>query len=85
MLKRIIEIATNEGDWVLDAFLGSGTTCAVAHKLNRKWIGLENGEEQLENICIPRLKKIVDGSDMGGITKEVNWAGGGSFKYYELL
>ena len=83
LLMRIIQIATNEGDWVLDAFLGSGTTCAVAHKLNRKWIGLENGS-QLDDICVPRLKKVVDGKDDGGISKNVNWQGGGGFRYYEI-
>ena len=83
LLERIIHIATNEGDWVLDAFLGSGTTCAVAHKMNRKWIGLENGN-QLDEICVPRLKAIVDGTDEGGITKKVGWQGGGGFVYYEM-
>lgn len=83
LIERIIHIATNEGDWVLDAFLGSGTTCAVAHKMNRKWIGLENGS-QLDEICVPRLKAIVDGKDEGGITKKVAWKGGGGFAYYEM-
>jgi len=83
LLMRIIQIATNVGDWVLDAFLGSGTTCAVAHKLNRKWIGLENGS-QLDDICVPRLKKVVDGKDDGGISKNANWQGGGGFRYYEI-
>lgn len=83
LLMRIIQIATNIGDWVLDAFLGSGTTCAVAHKLNRKWIGLENGS-QLDDICVPRLKKVVDGKDDGGISKNANWQGGGGFRYYEI-
>lgn len=83
LLKRIIEISTNEGDWVLDAFLGSGTTCAVAHKLNRKWIGLENGS-QLDEICVPRLKQVIDGEDDGGITKALNWQGGGGFRYFDM-
>lgn len=83
LLERIIHIATNEGDWVLDAFLGSGTTCAVAHKMNRQWIGLENGK-QLDEICVPRLKAIVDGTDDGGITKKVGWQRGGGFVYYEM-
>lgn len=83
LLMRIIQIATNEGNWVLDAFLGSGTTCAVAHKLNRKWIGLENGS-QLDAICVPRQKKVIDGKDDGGISKNVNWQGGGGFRYYEI-
>lgn len=83
LLQRIIQLASNEGDWVLDAFLGSGTTCAVAHKLNRKWIGLENGN-QLDDICVPRLKEVVDGKDNGGITKALHWQGGCGFKYYEM-
>ncbi|MFZ3150892.1 MAG: site-specific DNA-methyltransferase [Anaerolineaceae bacterium] len=83
LLQRIIQLVTNEGDWVLDAFLGSGTTCAVAHKLNRKWIGLENGN-QLDDICVFRLKKVIDAKDDGGITKAVHWQGGGGFKYYEM-
>ena len=84
LLKRIIQVATNEGDMVLDAFLGSGTTCAVAHKLNRKWIGLENGC-QLEEICIPRLKQVVLGEDKGGISKDLKWKGGGGFKVFDMI
>lgn len=83
LLQRIISISTNEGDWVLDAFLGSGTTCAVAQKLNRKWIGLENGD-QMNSICIPRLEKVIQGLDNGGITKDIKWNGGGGFNYYEI-
>lgn len=83
LLQRIISISTNEGDWVLDAFLGSGTTCAVAQKLNRKWIGLENGD-QMNSICIPRLEKEIQGLDNGGITKDIKWNGGGGFNYYEI-
>ncbi|MCX7530994.1 site-specific DNA-methyltransferase [Lactococcus lactis] len=83
LLKRILEIATNEDDWVLDAFLGSGTTCATAHKMNRQWIGLENGE-QIDTICVPRIKAIIDGKDNGGITKSVSWENGGGFRYCEL-
>lgn len=83
LLSRIIEIASKPGDWVLDAFLGSGTTCAVAHKLNRKWIGIENGV-QIDNICIPRIKKVIDGSDPGGITKNADWKGGGGFRYLKI-
>ena len=83
LLKRIIEIATNPGDLVLDSFAGSGTTGAVAHKMGRRWIMVE-----LENTChthiIPRLKKVIDGDDPGGITKTINWKGGGGFRYYRL-
>ncbi|MFZ6006158.1 MAG: site-specific DNA-methyltransferase [Nitrospirota bacterium] len=83
LFERVIHIATNPGDWVLDSFLGSGTTAAVAHKMNRKWIGIELGEH-CHTHCLPRLKKVVDGTDQGGISKAVNWQGGGGFKYYYL-
>jgi len=83
LLQRIIHISSNEGDWILDAFLGSGTTCAVAHKMKRKWIGLENGK-QLNEICIPRLKSVIDGTDKGGVTEDVSWNGGGAFDYFTI-
>lgn len=83
LIKRIIEISTNEGDWVLDSFLGSGTTSAVAHKMKRKWIGVELGEHANTH-CLPRLKKVVSGDDNGGITEQENWKGGGGFKFYTL-
>jgi adenine-specific DNA-methyltransferase len=83
LLHRIIHIATNPGDLVLDSFLGSGTTAAVAHKMGRRWIGIELGEH-CHTHCIPRLKKVIDGEDPGGITKEVDWKGGGGFRYYKL-
>jgi adenine-specific DNA-methyltransferase len=83
LLKRIIEIATNPGDLVLDSFAGSGTTGAVAQKMGRRWIMVELGEHCHTHI-IPRLKKVVDGEDPGGITKAVNWKGGGGFRYYRL-
>ena len=83
LIKRIIHIATNPGDWVIDSFLGSGTTAAVAHKMNRKWIGIEL-REHCHTHCLPRLRKVVDGTDQGGISKAVNWQGGGGFKYYYL-
>jgi adenine-specific DNA-methyltransferase len=71
IILRIIEMTTNEGDWVLDSFLGSGTTAAVAHKMNRKWIGIELGEH-CHTHCLPRLKKVVDGTDQGGISRIVH-------------
>lgn len=83
LLKRIIELATNPGDLVLDSFAGSGTTGAVAHKMGRRWIMIELGEHCHTHI-IPRLKKVVDGEDKGGITQAVNWKGGGGFRYYRL-
>ncbi|MFM2111582.1 MAG: hypothetical protein RLZZ271_242 [Pseudomonadota bacterium] len=83
LLNRIIHIATNPGDLVLDSFAGSGTTGAVAHKMGRRWIMVELGEHCHTHI-IPRLKKVIDGEDRGGITESVNWQGGGGFRYYKL-
>ena len=83
LMKRIIEIATNPGDLVLDSFAGSGTTGAVAHKMGRRWIMVELGEHCLTHI-IPRLQKVIDGEDKGGISEAVNWQGGGGFRYYKL-
>ena len=82
LLKRIIEMSTDEGDYVLDSFLGSGTTAAVAHKLHRKWIGIEMGDHAYTH-CRQRLCNVVDG-EQTGISKSVNWNGGGGFKFYEL-
>jgi len=83
LLERIIHIATNPGDLVLDSFAGSGTTGAVAHKMGRRWIMVELGEHCHTHI-IPRLKKVIDGEDPGGITEAVGWKGGGGFRYYRL-
>jgi adenine-specific DNA-methyltransferase len=83
MLGRIIHIATNPGDLVLDSFAGSGTTGAVAHKMGRRWIMVELGEHCHTHI-IPRLKKVIDGEDPGGVTKYTSWKGGGGFRYYRL-
>ncbi len=83
LLERVITIATNPGDLVLDSFAGSGTTGAVAHKMGRRWIMVELGEHCHTHI-IPRLKKVIDGEDPGGITKTVDWKGGGGFRYYRL-
>ena len=83
LLKRVLEIATNPGDLVLDSFAGSGTTGAVAHKMGRRWIMIELGEHCHTHI-IPRLKKVVDGEDQGGVSKVTNWQGGGGFRYYSL-
>lgn len=83
LLKRIIEISTNENDIVMDFFAGSGTTLAVAHKMNRKWIGIEQ-MEYIESITKQRLKKVVNG-EQGGISKAVKWQGGGEFIYAELM
>lgn len=83
LIKRIITLASNHGDIVLDSFAGSGTTGAVAHKMGRRWIMIELGEHCHTHI-IPRLKKVIDGEDKGGITQAVNWKGGGGFRYYRL-
>ena len=83
LIERIITIATNSGDLVLDSFLGSGTTAAVAHKMGRRWIGIELGDHCYTH-CIPRLQKVIDGTDQGGITKTVDWQGGGGFRFFEL-
>jgi adenine-specific DNA-methyltransferase len=83
LIRRIFIIATNSCDLVLDSFAGSGTTGAVAHKMGRRWIMVELGEHCHTHI-IPRLKKVIDGEDLGGITTSVNWKGGGGFRYYRL-
>lgn len=83
LIADIIHLGSNPGDLVLDSFLGSGTTAAVAHKMGRKYIGIELGEH-CHTHCIPRLQKVIDGTDQGGISKAVNWQGGGGFKYYYL-
>jgi len=83
LLERVLHIATNPGDLVLDSFAGSGTTGAVAHKMGRRWIMVELGEHCHTHI-IPRMQKVIDGEDEGGITKAVNWKGGGGFRYFKL-
>lgn len=83
LIYRILQIATNPSDLVLDSFAGSGTTGAVAHKMGRRWIMIELGEHCQTHI-IPRLRKVIDGSDPGGVTDAVNWRGGGGFRYFRL-
>ena len=83
LVKRVLELGSNPGDLILDSFAGSGTTGAVAHKMGRRWIMVELGEHCHTHI-IPRLKKVIDGEDKGGITESVNWQGGGGFRYYRL-
>ena len=83
LIKRCFDLATKPGDIVLDSFAGSGTTGAVAHKMGRRWIMVELGEHCHTHV-IPRLQKVIDGSDQGGISKAVNWQGGGGFRYYSL-
>ncbi|MDH2918850.1 MAG: site-specific DNA-methyltransferase [Sideroxydans sp.] len=83
LISRIFGVSTNPGDLVLDSFAGSGTTGAVAHKMGRRWIMIELGEHCHTHI-IPRLQKVIDGEDKGGISEAVNWQGGGGFRYYKL-
>ena len=82
LIERIIHIATNPGDMVLDSFLGSGTTAAVAHKMGRRWIGVEMGDHA-ESHCAVRLHKVIDG-EQGGISTSVGWQGGGGFRFFRL-
>ena len=82
LIKRIIDMCTTENDFVLDSFLGSGTTAAVAHKMNRRYIGIEMGDHAYTH-CKTRLDKVIAG-EQGGISKAVNWQGGGAYKFYEL-
>lgn len=83
LLKRVIELSTRKGDWVLDSFAGSGTTGAVAHKMGRRWVIVELGEHCHSHV-LPRLKSVIDGSDSSGVTSDVNWKGGGGFRFFNL-
>lgn len=83
LIKRVLELCTQEGDLILDSFAGSGTTAAVAHKLKRRWITIELGDHCHSHI-LPRLQQVVDGKDQDGVSKSVNWQGGGGFRYYKL-
>lgn len=82
LIRRVLEIGSNEGDLILDFCLGSGTTSAVAHKMGRRWVGIEQ-MDYIEDVAKERLKKVVEG-EQGGISKSVDWSGGGSFVYFEL-
>ena len=83
LIKRVLMLTTKPGDWVLDSFLGSGSTAATALKMNRKWIGIELGEHAY-TLVKPRLDGVIDGNDEGGITESENWKGGSGYKFYEL-
>jgi adenine-specific DNA-methyltransferase len=78
LLARILAMATRPGDWVLDPFLGSGTTAAVAHKMGRRWVGIEEGDHA-RDLCVPRLSRVVDGADATGMSRALEWQGGGGF------
>lgn len=83
LICQIFNMTTAPGDLVLDSFLGSGTTAAVAHKMDRRYIGIELGNHAYTH-CVPRLKKVIDGTDKGGVTSETSWTSGGGFRFYEL-
>ncbi len=83
LIEKIIYISTNPGDLVLDSFAGSGTTGAVAHKMGRRWIMVELGEHAVTHI-VPRLDKVIDGTDQGGVTEATGWQGGGGYRFYDL-
>ena len=83
LIKKILDLATNPGDVVLDSFAGSGTTAAVAHKMGRRWITVELGEHCHTHI-VPRLNKVIDGTDTGGVTEAIGWTGGGGYRYFRL-
>ena len=83
IVERVLRCSTSEGDYVLDSFLGSGTTAAVAHKMGRRYIGIEMGDHAYTH-CKLRLDKVIAGKDPGGITKSAGWQGGGGYRFYEL-
>lgn len=83
LLERVLSFSSNPGDLVLDSFAGSGTTGAVAHKMGRRWIMVELGEHCHTHI-VPRLRKVIDGDDPGGVSAATGWKGGGGFRYYRL-
>ena len=84
LLQRIIHVATEPGDIVLDCFLGSGTTAAVAHKMGRRWLGVERAAATIEDFALPRLTKVVEAQDRGGITEALEWGSGGGFRVLEV-
>lgn len=83
LIQRVFELTTDPGDWVLDSFAGTGTTAAVAHKMQRRWITVELGEH-CNSYVLPRLMSVISGTDEGGITESTCWKGGGGFRYYKL-
>src|SRR5699024_5363441 len=83
VISKLIKLTTNKNDLILDFFMGSGTTQAVAHKMNRRYIGIEQ-MDYINTVSVPRLQKVING-EQGGISKDVEWQGGGSFVYVELM
>src|SRR5262249_61748182 len=83
LLKRVLEMSTEPGDLVLDAFAGSGTTAAVAHKMGRPWVAIEMGD-QCSTMIPQRLRGVIDGVDPHGVTRALGWKGGGGFCFYEV-
>lgn len=83
LIKRVLDLSTDEGDWVLDSFAGSGTAGAVAHKMGRRWIMVELGEH-CDTHVVPRMTRVIDGEDQDGASKSMEWKGGGGFRYYKL-
>ena len=83
LIARIISVSTGRGDFMLDSFLGSGTTAAVAQKLQRRWIGIEV-LDHARTLVLPRITKVIDGEDEGGATTSCGWQGGGGFRFYNL-
>ena len=84
LIERVLHVASNPGDVVLDCFLGSGTTAAVAHKIGRRWVGVEWREDTVRDFALPRLRKVVDGKDLGGVTDLTGWTGGGGFRVVDV-
>jgi adenine-specific DNA-methyltransferase len=80
LLERIIHIATNPGELVVDIFGGSGTTAAAAHKMRRRWVVAERNVQTVSDFLLPRLQHVINGTDPGGITETTSWVGGGSFE-----
>lgn len=83
LMSKVIELATDPGEWVLDSFAGTGTTGAVAHKMGRRWLMVELGDH-CDTHVRPRLEKVIDGTDVGGVSERTHWKGGGGFRYYKL-
>jgi adenine-specific DNA-methyltransferase len=84
LLERIIHIATNPGELVVDIFGGSGTTAAVAHKMRRRWVIVERNMQTVLDFLLPRMQRVVDGSDFGGVTDATSWTGGGHFEMVNI-